>query len=187
MRESKIGGVPDDLQSFAHNVQLGASVERLGPAEHRVRWQALDRAGQTQVTALRSGISLMTAQVSWDRSWSLSVHQEPSALKFILLRGDGPRVTPRDGEPRPLSSATFHVSQVKRPVDLRFDFGPSRHTSRHTELALEVDPVRLGELLGTTHLPKAVNEVLGSASTYPTYELLMSPGAFAAVRRDHTR
>ena len=175
MRESKIDGVPGDLQRFAQNVQRGASVESLGPSEHRVSWQALDRAGQTQVTALRSGLSLMTARVSWDRPWSLAVHQEPSPLKFILLRGEGPRISTVEGESRRLAGTTFHVSQVKRPIDLRFDFGSTQQTSHHTELALEVDRVRLGELLGTTQLPYAVNEVLESASAYPAYELAMSP------------
>lgn len=174
MRESKIGDVPDDLQRFAHDMQTGASVESVGPAEHRVRWRALDRWGQTQTATLRSGLSIMTAQVSWDRPWSLAVHQAPSPLKFMLLRGDGPRITTEDGETRPLAGAIFHVSQIKRPVDLRFDFSASSHTSHHAELALEVDRFRLGELLGTKQLPYAVNEVLESANAYPAYGLPMT-------------
>jgi AraC-like DNA-binding protein len=165
----------DDLQRFASSVHGGASVEALSDTEQRVRWRAQDRAGQTQITALRSGLSLMTAQVSWDRPWSLAVHQAASPLKFMLLRGEGPHLKADDGEARHLSGATFHVSQIKHPLDLLLDFGTNAGTSHHAELALEIDHARLCELLGTADLPEVVNSILHSQSAYADCELPMSP------------
>jgi AraC family transcriptional activator of pyochelin receptor len=168
----------DDLQRFAEKVRGGASIEALSPTESRVRWHMLDRSGQTQIAALRSGISLMTAQVRWDRPWSLAVNQGASPIKFMLLRGEGPRLTAGDGPALPLWGGTFHVSQIKRPVALRFDFEPSSGTSHHAEVGLEIERARLCELLGTTDLPRAVGDVLQSASTYPTSELSMGASLF---------
>jgi AraC family transcriptional regulator, transcriptional activator of the genes for pyochelin and ferripyochelin receptors len=166
----------EDLERFAGGMPRGAAtLDTLGASEYRVRWQVGDRAGHTQVIALRSEISLMSASVCWDAPWSMAVAQGPSRLKFMLLRGDGPRITAGDGDARALSGATLQVSQVKRPVDLRFDFEANGRSCKHEELALEVDCVRFCELLGTTRVPEAVADVLGSAGAFPSVELPMNP------------
>jgi AraC-like DNA-binding protein len=174
MRSAKADDSRDDLQRFADGMQRGAAIiERLSAAEQRVRWRTQDRAGHTQVAALRSGMSLMTARVRWERPWSMAVAQPPSRLKLMLLRGAGPRLSV-EGETRALSAATFHVSQIKRPVALAFDFDAAAGASEHEELALEIDRARLCELLGTAQLPAAVQRVLDAGGAYPSVELAMS-------------
>jgi AraC-like DNA-binding protein len=176
MRDATGAQMRADLEQFVRVMPPGAAtLETLSPTEHLVRWQAADRAGQTRVTALRSGISLMAARVSWERPWSMSIAQVPSALKFLLFRGEAPSYRAGDGDSRALAGATVQVSQLKRPARIQLDFGTAPRTSRHEELSLELSRSRLCELLGSSRLPCVVEQVLSSTDADASAALAMSP------------
>lgn len=174
--QSGVGG-RDDLSQFARMMRhASATHETRSPTEQRVSWQLLDRSGFTQTVNLESTMSLMTARVRWDEAWSFAIPQTPSALKFIMLRGDGPRLSTGDGGDLHLAGGTFHVSRLTSPSEFHFQFDARAATSQHDELALEIDPARLCELLGSTSLPTAISTVMGRVGRYSSLEFPMSAG-----------
>ncbi|XXY47715.1 AraC family transcriptional regulator [Sorangium sp. So ce269] len=162
-------GSETDLDRFAARVLSGSTaVETLSPVERQVRWDIMDRSGFTRSIALRSGIGLTVAKLRWERAWSMALDQGASRLKLVVLRGPGARLTTSAGECHHLEGGSFHVSQIKRPVRLQFDFDDCGVKRDHEQLSLEIDRSRLGELLGTEILPAAVERVLSSQHAYPS-------------------
>src|SRR5689334_8313404 len=158
-REQSGVGARDDLGQFARTMEHASATHEIqSPNEQRVSWRLLDRSGFTQTLNLESAMSLMTARVRWDEAWSFTIPQTPSALKFILLRGDGPRLSTADGGDFHLAGGTFHVSRLTSPSEFHFQFDARAATSQHDELALEIDPARLCELLVSTCLPTAISK-----------------------------
>ncbi|WP_437318864.1 helix-turn-helix transcriptional regulator [Sorangium sp. So ce385] len=177
-----LDGSDADLDRFADRVLNGATaVEALSPVERQMRWDIEDRAGFTRSTALRSGIGLTVTKLRWERPWSLALDHGASRLKFVVVRGPGPRLTTSAGELHRLDGGTFHVSQIKRPVRLRFDFDDRAVDRDHEQLSLEIDRARLSELLGTKVLPAAVERVLASPRAYPSDAQPVVPALFQLI------
>jgi len=90
----------------------------------------------------------------------MTIEHGATPLKFIVMRGPGPRVKSLMGSSRELASGTFHLSHVVRPVQVGFEFPERSEPREHEQLSLELEPSRLRELLGTPVLPRAVERVL---------------------------
>lgn len=165
-----------ELARFSDVLSGHAVLDRPSPFEHRVGWQLLDRSGSSRTVALRSGMTLSISRVRWERSWTLGFAPDPSKLKFMVLRGPGPRVTPPGGQAHDLLGGSAHVSRIQRAAELRFDFPDAANGQEHQELCLELDRERLCELAGSRQLPALVERVWASAESYP-FELLAAPPA----------
>lgn len=179
MKSVPIDGGGDELERFSERVFQGASsIESLSPFERRLRWDVLGQTGMSSATALRSGIALSATKLRWERSWSMAIDHAPSALKFMLTRGAGSRMTTNEGETHRVGGGTFHVARAKRPVRLQFDFDDRTDGEYQEHLALEIDRARLAELLGTPVLPAPVERVLSSPQAYASLQLPMVPSFY---------
>ncbi|WP_437487631.1 AraC family transcriptional regulator [Sorangium sp. So ce1014] len=177
-----LDGSQADLDRIADRVLNGATaVETLSPVERQMGWNLLDRSGFTRSAALRSGIGLTVTKLRWERPWSMAFDHGASRLKFIVTRGPGPWLTTSDGERHHLEGGSFHVSQIRRPVRLQFDFDERGVDRDHEQLSLEIDRLRLSELLGTQVLPVAVERVLSSPRAYPTDAQPVVPALFQLI------
>ncbi len=175
MSAVRIDGGGDDLGRFSRSVaEDSASVDVLSPFERRLRWSAKDRSGAASVTTLRSGLVLSASSVRWERAWSMTVDHAASPLKFMLIRGPGPRLTAA-AESHDLGGNTTWVSQMKRPTRLQFDFDDRGDGVEHAQLSVELGRDRLAELLGTDSLPESVARVVSSDRDYPRSEQAMGP------------
>ncbi|WP_433931377.1 helix-turn-helix transcriptional regulator [Sorangium cellulosum] len=182
MGAATIDGTDGDLDRFAERVLRGSTaVEALSPVERQMRWDIVDRSGFTRSTALRSGIGLTVTKLRWERSWSMGFDHGISRLKFVVARGPGPLLTTSEGGRHRLEGGSFHVSQIKRPVRLQFDFDERGADRDHEQLSLEVDRARLSELLGTQVLPAAVERVLSSPRAYPSDAHPVAPALFRLI------
>lgn len=169
---------PEELERFSERVVGAGSLEALSRFERQIRWALMDRGGSSRTVALRSGMTLSISRVRWERSWSLAFDPDPSALKFIVARGPGPRVTPRGGKAHDLASGAAHISRIQRPVDLRFDFAEATSGQEHEELCLEVGRERLCQLMGSQQLPALLERVWSSSESYPVEALSAPPASF---------
>lgn len=166
---------PIELERFSNRLARGDSfVDALGPFERVLEWELMDRALCSRTVDLRLGMTLSVSRVSWRHAWELTFDPDPSKLKFIVARGAGPRVTPRGGETHLLAGGTGHISRVRRPVELRFDFGETGDVQTHEELCLEIDRERLCQLLGADQLPELLEGVWASQADYP-FQVLAAP------------
>jgi AraC-like DNA-binding protein len=167
----------EELERFSGRVLSGRSVMEMPSAfERQIGWELAGCAGSSRTITLRSGLMLSVSQVRWERCWTLDFDPDRSKLKFMIMRGPGPRVTPYGGQAHDLVSGTGHVSRIQRPVDLRFDFGEAASGQTHEELSLEVDRERLCELTGSKELPALLERVWSSSESYP-FEVLTAPPA----------
>jgi AraC-like DNA-binding protein len=168
---------PLELERFSERVLSGRAImETLSPFEREIRWELVDRAGSSRTIALRSGMTLSISRVRWERRWTLGFDPDPSKLKFIVARGPGPRVTPHGGLAHDLKGGTAHLSRIRRPVELRFDFAEATSGQAHEELCLELDRERFRQLMGSPRLPALVDRVWSSSESYPC-ERLSAPAA----------
>jgi hypothetical protein len=137
MASVQIDGTEQDLQRFAQALpgNLGR-VEVLSPFEQRLHWAAADYSGSNNSTVLRSGIQLAASTVDWAKPWSVTVEHAPSRLKLVLTRGPGPLLTTSEGDQCLLDGGMVYISQVKRPVSLKFEFGERPRSGHHEQLAL---------------------------------------------------
>ncbi|WP_437969334.1 AraC family transcriptional regulator [Sorangium sp. So ce260] len=182
MGPATLDGSEADLDRFAARVLNGATVvEALSPAERQMGWNIMDRSGFTRSATLRSGIGLTVTKLRWERPWSMAFDHGASPLKFVVTRGPGPRLTTSEGDRHRLDGGSFHVSQIRRPVRLQFDFDDCGVDRDHEQLSLEIDRARLGELLGTQVLPAAVERVLSSPRAYPSDAQPVVPALFQLI------
>lgn len=165
-------GDPGDLERFARDV-LGRSiaVDELGRFERRLRWDAGDSAGSTSSTRLRSGLALSATTLRWERPWAFRFVQAATPLKFHLGRGASPRMTMPDGRGRVLESGMLQVTSAPQLVSSTCEFVAAGACE---QLALEIQPTRLKELLGSPSLPRALSALLSSDVT-AAHEQPMAP------------
>lgn len=168
----------EELERFSDRV-LGGRVVAETPSlfERRIAWELMDRAGSSRTIALRSGMTLSVSRVRWERPWTLAFDPDPSKLKFMVTRGPGPRVTPYGGQTHDLLNGSAHISRIRRPVDIRFEFGDTANGHDHEELCLEVAREQLCQLTGSQALPVLAERVWSSAESYPFEVLAAPPGA----------
>ncbi|MGH1346855.1 MAG: helix-turn-helix transcriptional regulator [Nannocystales bacterium] len=164
-----------ELERFSRGVGSSVAVEALSASERRARWGDSGRSGSVTSSVLRSGVALSLSTVRWERSWSVSIDQRPAALKFVLLRGRGPRLTTSDGADLSLDGGMLHLGSINRPVRMTFAFEASPVPATHEELSAEIEPKRLCELLGSSVLPDPVEALLGSERAYPFVSVPMGP------------
>ena len=167
-------GNPKDLERFAlHVLKQTATIDEPGPFEHRMRWDAGGNSGFACATDLRSGIKLTATKISWDQPWAFRFRDAATPLKFMLGRGAAPRLTLPDGASHALGGGVVQVRHSRQAVSTACEF--AQGGADFELLALEVDPGRLRDLLGSAALPRALEGLLTSAAPHEMHEQPMVP------------
>jgi AraC-like DNA-binding protein len=163
------------FERFARTVLKGAaSFEQLSPSEHGMRWDVAGNAGSSRVARLRSGIELSSTQLRWERPWTSQFPSAISPLKFNLARGASPRMVPPDAPSYELHGCQVHVRHATNALNTTCEF---RETGAKSEqLALEVAPDRLRELLGSQVLPLTLENMLSGTAGASVHEQPISAG-----------
>jgi AraC-like DNA-binding protein len=178
-------GDPRDLARFARGVlKQSVTIETPTPFEHRMRWDTGGCSGFGGSMRLRSGLSLSATRLRWEQPWAFQLRETGASLKFMLARGAGPRMTQSNGSSFVMGGG---VLQVRPPVG---QVPPARGAQRATtttcafdqggggefeQLALEVAPDRLRELLGTPALPRMLEALLAATGAAALHEQPMVP------------
>lgn len=166
-------GNPGDLERFTVDVlKRVASVEALGPFEHRVTWQMGGSSGFGGTADLRSGIKLASVKLSWERPWAFRFSEARTPLKFILCRGTGPRMTVADGTGYELGGGLLHLRRSTETSSTTCEF--VRESAAFEQLALEIEPQRLKELYGGPLLPELLEKFLANTG-YGLHQQPMTP------------
>lgn len=149
------------------------SIDDVSPLEQRMSWDAHGSAGSSSSTRLRSGLTLSATHLRWDQPWAFRLRDTATPLKFLLGRGVGPRMTPGTAPSYVLGEGVLQVRRATEPVSTLCEF--TRGGAEFEQLALEVEPHRLRELLGTQTLPRAVDRLLTGSPTDDMHEQPMTP------------
>lgn len=161
MARVEFRGDRGDLERFARGALDGAvAVDDVSAFERRMTWDTAASSGFSSATHLRSGIALVATKLRWERPATLTVHQAPTALKFVLSRGAGPRVSVAGIGGETLGHGSLQITQLTRPIDATCEFIDSGELEL---VALEIQPARLRELLGTDRLPDPLDGVSARA------------------------
>lgn len=167
-------GEPSDLERFALDVlKRPVAFERPSPLEYRMRWDAGGTEGFGSTTTLRSGLQLATARLAWDRPWAFQFRDQPTPLKFMLCRGQGPRMTLPDGSSHVLEGGALLVRRATTALSTTCEF--TQGGSAFEQLALEVTPERLRELLGAPQLPQALEALMAGTAPQELYQQAVTP------------
>jgi AraC family transcriptional activator of pyochelin receptor len=167
-------GNPGDLERFAsHGLKHTVTMDQPGPFEHRIRWDAGGRSGFGSTAELRSGIKLSATRLGWDQPWGFGIREAATPLKFMLGRGEGPRMNLADGTSHVLGGGVLQVRHTTRVMDSTCEF--VRGGADFEQVALEIAPERMRELLGTTALPPLLESLLGNSGAHHTHEQPMTP------------
>jgi AraC-like DNA-binding protein len=161
-------GNSGDLERFArHGLNQTATVDQPSPFEHRLVWDAGDRRGFGSTAALSSGIKLSVARLGWTEPWAFRTREFATPLKFMLGRGTGPRVTLPDGSSHSMGGGVLQVRHSTQAVTstLEFDGG-----AECEQVAIEIGPSRLKELLGAPVLPALLEKLLASELPCEAYD-----------------
>lgn len=165
-----------DLDRFAQGALDGAvAFEELGPFERRMSWSIAGSSGFGSATSLRSGLSLVTTKLNWERPSVLSIQQAPTRLKFTLSRGMGPQLTIAGRGPAALGHGSLQISRADHSTQMLCNFADSGALEL---VALEVAPARLNELMGTAALPASLQDVLSSNAAHASGHRKMTPTLF---------
>src|SRR5690349_20474407 len=165
-----------DLDRFAQGALAGAvEFEELGAFERRMSWNMAGSSGFGSATSLRCGLSLVTTKLSWERPSVLSIQQAPTPLKFTLSRGVGPQLTIAGRGPAALGHGSLQISRADHSTQMLCNFGDSGALEL---VALEVDPARLKELMGTSELPSSLQDVLSSNAAHASGQRKLTPTLF---------
>lgn len=177
MTSVEFRGEPGDLERFAHHVlKRTVTIEAPSPLEHHMRWDAHGNAGFSSSTCLSSGIKLNATKISWDRPWAFQFHNAATPLKFLLGRGPGPRMTPSNGPSYVLGDGVVQVRHSKRALSTVCEF--VQGGAECEQLALEIEPERLRELLGAPALPSALEALVTGTALDGTHEQPVAPSVF---------
>lgn len=167
-------GNPGDLERFARQVlKQSATIDELSPFEHRIRWEAGGSSGFSSATDLRSGLKLSATKVSWDRPWAFRFRDAAAPLKFMLGRGAAPRMTLSNGVSFAPGGGVLQVRHARQVLSTTCEF--AQGGADFEQLALEVDPGKLRELLGAPALPRALEKLVTSAVACEMHEQPMAP------------
>ncbi|HKO47869.1 MAG TPA: AraC family transcriptional regulator [Polyangiaceae bacterium] len=177
MESVEFRGEPGDLRRFArHVLKRTITVDQLSPFEFRMRWAAHGNSGSSSTVCLRSGIKLNTTKLSWDRPWAFRFRNPATPLKFLLGRGPGPQMTPSTGPMFVLGEGMLQVasSRLARETTCEFIQGGAECA----QLALEIEPGRLKELLGAPSLPAVLETLLAGTTRSGMHEQPAAPSVF---------
>jgi AraC-like DNA-binding protein len=167
-------GNPGDLEQFAlHVLKHAATIDVLSPFEHCMRWDGGGNAGLSRAMDLRSGLKLNATKFNWDRPWAFQMRDTAAPLKFMLGRGAGPLMTRSNGSSYVLGGGVLQVGHSTRAINTTCEF--AQGGAEFDQLALEVDPGRLRELLGAPALPQVLEGLLKSTGPYEMHEQPMTP------------
>ena len=165
-------GGPGDLQRFASDVlKRTVTIDEPSPFEHRMRWDTHGSRGVSSSTRLRSGLHLSATMLTWERPWSFGVCEPAVPLKLMLGRGSGHTVY-ADGVRHALGG-NLQVRRSRRALSSTCELGDGGVELE--QLALEIDPHRLKELLGTATLPCVLEQVVDSTAAYAIHEQPTTP------------
>jgi AraC-like DNA-binding protein len=163
-----------DLDRFAlHVLKQTVAIDELSPFEHRMRWNTGGNAGFGSTMNLRSGLKLSATQLRWDQPWAFQLRDTTTSLKFMLARGAGPRMTVSDGTSYVMGGGALQVAHGARAVSTTCEF--VQGGGEFEQLALEVDPGRLRELLGASALPQVLERLVGEPGPHGMHEQPMLP------------
>jgi AraC-like DNA-binding protein len=177
MESVEFRGEPGDLQRFArHVLKRTVVIETPSPFEFRMRWQAHGNAGFSSSTLLRSQIKLNVTQLTWDQPWTFQFRDAATPLKFLLGRGVGPQMTPASGPAYVLGEGVLQVRSSKRALSTRCEF--LQGGAECEQLALEIAPDRLRELLGAPTLPAILEALVAGTAARSLHEQPAPPSVF---------
>lgn len=153
MNSVQFRGNAGDMERFARDaLKRAVSFDEPSPFERRMSWNIDDQAGFSSSTRLQSGLALSTTKLAWEQPWTFQFGDAPNPLKFMLSRGEGPRMTAPGGGPEyVLGRGTFQVRHTTTAMSGTCEFG--REGGQCELVSLELEPQRLKELLGTQELP----------------------------------
>lgn len=167
-------GNPGDLERFAsHGLKHTVQMDQPSPFEHRIRWDAGGRSGFGSTADLRPGIKLSATRIGWDHPWGFGIHEAPTPLKFMLGRGEGPVVQSADGTRHTLGGGVLQVRHTTRAMSSTCEF--VRGGAGFEQVALEINPTRMRELLGAAALPSVLESLLVNGGAHHTHEQPMTP------------
>lgn len=174
MRAVEFRGDRDDLERFARSVlKRAVTIDAPSPFEHRMRWDAEGTGGFGTTLDLRSGIKLAGAKLRWDRPWAFRFSDAATPLKLMVCRGLGPRMTLPDGTSHVLEGGALHVRRASRPVSTTCEF--VQGGAEFEQVALEIEPQRLRELLGAPRLPEALEQLLSGSAVQELHRQPLTP------------
>jgi AraC-like DNA-binding protein len=174
MESVEFKGDHGDLERFArHVLKQSVTVDELSPFEHRMRWDAHGSAGFSSSTSLRSGLRLSATKLSWDGPMAFQFRAAAAPLKFMLGRGAGPRMILPNGQSHGMGEGVLQVSHSTRAFSTTCEF--TQGGTEFEQLALEIEPGRLRDLLGAHALPRALEKLLGGTAPYALHEQFMAP------------
>lgn len=167
-------GNPSDLERFAHHVlKQSATIDQLSPFERCMRWDLGGNSGFSSAMDLRSGLKLSATQFHWDRPWAFQLRDTPIPLKFMLCRGAGPRMTRSNGSSYVMGGGVLQVMHSTRGDTTTCEF--IQGGAETEQLALEVAPETLRDLIGAPALPEALERLLADTAPYAMHEQPMTP------------
>jgi len=167
-------GDPRDLERFAlHVLKQTATIDEPSPFEHRLRWDTGGTSGSASAADLRSGLKLTATKISWDRPWAFQFRDAATPLKFMLGRGAAPRMTLSDGRSHAMGGGFLQVRHSRQAISTTCEF--VQGGADFEQLALEVEPGRLRDLLGAPALPPALEKLVTSTVPYEMHEQPMAP------------
>jgi AraC-like DNA-binding protein len=163
-----------DLDRFALNVlKQTVTIDETGPFEHRMRWDTGGSAGFGSTMDLRSGLKLSATKLRWGRPWAFQLREAAIPLKFMLGRGAAPRMTLSNGASYVMGGGTLQVKHATRALTTTCEF--VQGGAEFEQLALEIDPGRLRELLGAPSLPQTLERLLAGRGSHEIHEQPMTP------------
>ncbi|HEY0714994.1 MAG TPA: AraC family transcriptional regulator [Polyangia bacterium] len=163
-----------DLDRFALNVlKRAVTIEALSPFEHRMRWDAGGSAGIGSTMNLRSGLKLSGTKLRWEQPWGFQLRDTAPSLKFMLGRGAAPRMTLSNGDSYVMGGGALQVRHATQALNTTCAF--TAGGAQFEQLALEVHPDRLRELLGASTLPCVLEKLLAAQGPHEMHEQPMVP------------
>jgi AraC-like DNA-binding protein len=167
-------GNAGDLDRFARDVlKYSATIDAPSSFERRMRWDMAGSAGFGTTMHLRSDIKLSATKISWQDRWAFQFSEAPTPLKFMLGRGAAPRLTSADGTSHAMAAGVLQVRHAVRPLNSTCEFLGGG--GEFEQLALEVKPERLKELLGTPALPLVLERLLTGGGPVERHEQPLVP------------
>ena len=161
-------GNSGDMERFARGaLKRTVTFDQPSPFEQRMRWNVGGQSGWSSSTRLQSGLALSTTKLIWDQPWGFQFRDAPTALKFMVSRGEGPRMTVQGGPDYVLGRSLFQVRHTTRAMRGSCQFGQEGGNCEH--VALELQPQRLRELLGTEQLPPVLHALLVEPTSSATH------------------
>lgn len=168
-------GNAGDLDRFARDVlKYTATIDQPSRFERILKWNMGGSAGVGTTMHLRSDIKLAATSIRWQAPWAFQFREAATPLKFMLGRGAAPRLTLADGTSHPMASGVLQVRHAAGPLNTSCEFLPGG--GEYEQLALEIQPERLKDLLGTSGLPPILEQLLASGGAPETHEQPLVPG-----------